>query len=133
MEYIDGQELRQIIIDNHQSSIENVIDIATQIAAGLQAAHDNGVIHRDIKSSNIMITKSGQAKITDFGLAKMKGSSPHTISGKIMGTINYMSPEQIRGEEVDHRSDIWSLGVVMYEMLTGKLPFKADYDQVVIY
>ncbi|MFQ5584543.1 MAG: protein kinase, partial [Calditrichia bacterium] len=132
MEYIHGMELREIIqseIPNPQSAIE----YATQIAAGLQAAHKKGIVHRDIKSSNIMITEDDQVKIMDFGLAKMKGGPNMTRAGSTLGTPYYMSPEQARGEEVDARTDIWAFGVVLYEMLTGELPFKGDYEQAVIY
>ncbi len=129
MEYIEGKELKQLTIDNYQLSI----DYATQIAEGLKTAHEKGIVHRDIKSSNIMVTDDGKVKIMDFGLAKFRGSAQLTQVGTTLGTAAYMSPEQARGEEVDHRSDIWSLGVVLYEMLTGSLPFKGDYEQAVIY
>ncbi len=129
MEYIEGKELKQLSIDNYQLSI----DYATQIAEGLQAAHNKGIVHRDIKSSNIMVSDDGKVKIMDFGLAKFHGSAQLTQIGTTIGTAAYMSPEQAKGEEVDQRSDIWSLGVVLYEMLTGSLPFKGDYEQAVIY
>jgi TolB-like protein/Tfp pilus assembly protein PilF/predicted Ser/Thr protein kinase len=133
MEYIRGQELKQLSIDDRQLTIDNILDYATQIAEGLQAAHKNGVIHRDIKSSNIMITEDHQAKLMDFGLAKVWGRPQITKIGTTLGTAAYMSPEQARGEEVDHRADIWSFGVILYEMLTGMLPFRGDYEQAVIY
>jgi TolB-like protein/Flp pilus assembly protein TadD len=132
MEYIDGRELREVI----KSEIPNpksAIDYATQIASGLQAAHEKGIIHRDIKSSNIMITPKGQVKIMDFGLAKMSGSLHMTKAGSTLGTPFYMSPEQTRGSDIDQRSDIWSFGVVLYEMLTGQMPFRGDYEQAIIY
>jgi serine/threonine protein kinase/formylglycine-generating enzyme required for sulfatase activity/dienelactone hydrolase len=132
MEYIDGQELREII----QSEIcgpKSAIDIATQIAEGLQAAHAKGIVHRDIKAGNIMITEDGKVKIMDFGLAKIGAGSEVTQVGSTLGTVAYMSPEQARGEPVDQRSDIWSFGVVLYEMLTGEQPFKGEYEQAVIY
>jgi serine/threonine protein kinase/Tfp pilus assembly protein PilF len=132
MEYIEGKELKEKI-NNNQISIDNVLNYATQIAEGLQAAHIKGIIHRDIKSSNIMITDNGQVKIMDFGLAKVGQGIQLTKEQSTLGTAPYMSPEQIQGENVDHRSDIWSFGVVLYEMLTGQLPFKGDYEQAVIY
>ena len=104
-----------------------------QIAEGLEAAHKKGIIHRDIKSSNIMITNTGKAKIMDFGLAKLAGSTKLTKIGTTVGTIEYMSPEQAQGKEVDHKTDIWSFGVVLYELLTGKPSFKGNYNQAVFY
>ncbi|MFQ5641619.1 MAG: protein kinase, partial [bacterium] len=132
MEYIEGQELREMI-RNSKFEIRNCLEIATQIAEGLQAAHEKGVIHRDIKPANIMVTEEGQVKIMDFGLAKVRGGAQITKIGTTLGTAAYMSPEQAQGMETDHRTDIWSFGVVLYEMLTGKLPFPGDYEQAVIY
>jgi TolB-like protein/Tfp pilus assembly protein PilF len=114
-------------------SVEETIKIAIQLAEGLATAHKNGIVHRDIKSQNIMITIDGKVKIMDFGLAKIKGGTQVTKIGSTIGTAAYMSPEQSKGEEIDHRTDIWSYGVVLYEMLTGELPFKGDYDQAIIY
>ncbi len=133
MEFIDGRELKKLIIDNSQLPIDNCLAIATQIAEGLKAAHAKGIIHRDIKSSNIMVTESGQVKIMDFGLAKIGGDVNLTKAGATVGTAAYMSPEQARGEEVDHRTDIWSFGVVLYEMLTGQLPFRGEYEAAMMY
>jgi serine/threonine protein kinase len=107
--------------------------MAMQITDGLDAAHKKEIVHRDIKSSNIMITNNGKVKIMDFGLAKIKGGSEITKSTSTLGTVAYMSPEQTRGESIDHRTDIWSFGVVLYEMLTRELPFKGDYEQAIIY
>jgi serine/threonine protein kinase/formylglycine-generating enzyme required for sulfatase activity len=132
MEYIDGVELKEKIRSS-PLPVDESINIATQIAEGLEAAHKNGIVHRDIKSQNIMITSDGKVKIMDFGLAKIKGGSQVTKIGTTIGTAAYMSPEQAKGEEVDQRTDIWSFGVVLYEMLTGELPFKGDYEQAVIY
>jgi len=132
MEYIDGRELREIIqseIPNPQSAIE----YAVQIAAGLQAAHEKGIIHRDIKPANIMVTAKGQVKIMDFGLAKMASANQLTQAGTTLGTISYMSPEQTRGDAVDQRTDIWSFGVMLYEMIAGLLPFKGHYEQATMY
>ncbi len=120
-------------IERGPIAVEEALDIAIQVAQGLERAHEAGMVHRDIKPSNIMITDRGEVKVVDFGLAKLAGQSRITKTGMAMGTVAYMSPEQTRGEEVDHRSDMWSLGVVMYEMFTGHLPFKGDYYQAVIY
>ncbi|MFQ5866083.1 MAG: protein kinase, partial [bacterium] len=132
MEYIEGRELKSIIVDR-QLSIDDALHYASQIAEGLQAAHEKGVTHRDVKSSNIIVTDNGQVKIMDFGLAKIRGGAQFTKVGTTLGTAAYMSPEQARGEEVDQRTDIWAFGVVLYEMLTGQLPFKGDYEQAVMY
>ena len=131
MEYIDGKELKEIV--GQDLPIDTILDYATHIAKGLQTAHKKGIVHRDIKSSNIMITEDGMAKIMDFGLAKIRGGVEITQKESTLGTAAYMSPEQSKGDKVDHRSDIWSFGVVLYEMITGKLPFKGDYEQAVIY
>ena len=135
MEFVDGSELKDIIKQHKDNPlpISEVSNYAIQIAEGLEAAQKKGIVHRDIKSSNIMITKDGKVKIMDFGLAKIGKGSQVTRIGTTVGTIAYMSPEQAHGDDLDHRSDIWSFGVVMYEMLTGKMPFKGDYDQAIIY
>ena len=132
MEYVEGQSLRSKI-DKGPLGIDEALDIAIQVAEGLEEAHKKGIIHRDIKSANIMVTEKGQAKIMDFGLAKVKGATLLTREGTTLGTVAYMSPEQARGEEVDHRSDIWSLGIVLYEMLSGQLPFKGDREASILY
>ncbi|MFC1724291.1 protein kinase [candidate division KSB1 bacterium] len=132
MEYVKGQSLKEKV-NAGPMKLGKAIDTAVQIAEGLEEAHEKGVIHRDIKSSNIMITEKGRAKITDFGLAKMPSSTFETREGTVLGTAAYMSPQQARGEEVDHLTDIWSLGVVLFEMLTGDLPFKGEYEQAVLY
>ena len=132
MEYVEGQTLKEIIASGPLPLAE-VIDIATQICDGLSAAHAKGIVHRDIKPQNILIDKDGRVKILDFGLAKLRGVSQLTKESSTLGTIHYLSPEQALGKEVDQRSDIWSLGVILYEMLTGDLPFRGDYDQAVIY
>ncbi len=132
MEFIDGVELKDKI-KNKPLSVEEATNISLRIAEGLEAAHRKGIVHRDIKSQNIMITGDGWVKIMDFGLAKVGKGSQVTQVGTTIGTIAYMSPEQAKGEEINHQTDIWSLGVVLYEMLTGELPFKGDYDQAIIY
>jgi len=132
MEFVEGESLKDKVNSN-QLSVSSVTDIAIQIAQGLAKAHEHGITHRDIKSANVMITKDGIAKILDFGLAKLAGQSRLTKSGSTLGTMAYMSPEQARGEEVDHRTDIWALGVVLYEMLAGQLPFKGEYEHAVMY
>jgi serine/threonine protein kinase/tetratricopeptide (TPR) repeat protein len=114
-------------------SIDESINITIQIAKGLARAHEKGIVHRDIKPANIIITDQDEVKILDFGLAKLAGQTRLTKTGSTVGTIAYMSPEQTKGEMVDQRTDIWSLGVVMYEMLTGKLPFGGDYEQAMVY
>jgi len=132
MGYIEGQSLKEKI-ESAPLKLEEAIDIVIQVAEGLQEAHEKKIVHRDIKSANIMVTTKGQVKIMDFGLAKLAKVEQITKDNITMGTLAYMSPEQARGEEVDHRTDVWSLGVVLYEMVTGQLPFKGEYEQAVIY
>jgi serine/threonine protein kinase len=132
MAYVEGQSLRKKL-ESGPLELDEALRIALQVAQGLQIAHKKRIIHRDIKSTNIMVTEDNQAKIMDFGLARMTGGTLLTQEGMAMGTIAYMSPEQARGEEVDHRTDIWSLGVVMHEMFTGQLPFKGEHEQAIVY
>jgi len=132
MEFVEGRTLKQII-EEETLSIKKVLDIGIQMCEGIAMAHEKGVVHRDIKSDNIMVTPRGQVKIMDFGLAKLKGATKITQTGSTLGTAAYMSPEQASGEEVDQRSDIFSFGVVLYELLTGQLPFKGEHQAAIIY
>jgi len=132
MTYYDGVTLSERMKQAPLPARE-VFQMGLSIAQGLMCAHQNGIIHRDIKPSNIMITKDGFIKILDFGLAKLAGIAGVTKTGVSMGTVRYMSPEQGSGQEVDHRTDIWSLGLIMYELTTGTYPFTGDFDPAVIY
>ena len=130
MEFVDGQ-----MLEEKKSSLtqKQAIEIGIQIAEGLAAAHDKGIVHRDIKPENIMIRKDGRVQIMDFGLAKLRGASRLTKEGSTVGTAGYMSPEQVQGQETDHRSDIFSLGVLLFEMLTGQAPFKGLHETAIAY
>lgn len=132
MEYVDGLSLKQMLKPG-PLQLDSILDIASQVAEGLQEAHEKGVIHRDIKSSNIMVTAKGQVKIMDFGLAKFSGDEDVTRTAGILGTAAYMSPEQASNESLDQQTDIWSFGVVLYEMLSAQLPFQGGMDHMVLY
>jgi serine/threonine protein kinase/Flp pilus assembly protein TadD len=132
MEYVEGKSLKDKIASG-PLPVDEAVEIAIEIAEGLREAHGKGIIHRDIKSSNIMITAAGRVKVMDFGLARFSDQTQVTQSGTTVGTIAYMPPEQGRGDRIDLRADIWSLGVVLYETITGELPFRADYEQATIY
>jgi serine/threonine protein kinase len=127
MQHIEGQSLKDHA-SHHELLIPQVLEIGIQIAEGLQAAHEKGVTHRDIKPANVLIDSHGRARILDFGLASVAGVDHLTMTGSTLGTIGYMSPEQVRGEQVDHRTDIFSLGVVLYELIAGRQPFRGDND-----
>ncbi|HEX8961004.1 MAG TPA: serine/threonine-protein kinase, partial [Geobacteraceae bacterium] len=111
MEFVEGETLKKLLAHGEPLSLSRVLDIATQVAGGLACAHERGIVHRDVKSDNIMLTPKGQVKIMDFGLAQLKGATKLTQAGSTLGTAAYMSPEQACGEEVDARSDIFSFGV----------------------
>jgi serine/threonine protein kinase len=132
MAYYEGETLKKKI-ERRPLKTEEATDFTIQVAQGLAKAHEHGIVHRDIKPANVMLTSEGVAKILDFGLAKLTGQTMLTRTGSTLGTAAYMSPEQARGEPVDNRADIWSLGVVLYEMLTGKLPFKSEYEHALMY
>jgi len=132
LEYIEGSELKDII-EEDELTIDQKWELAIDIADGIHTAHQNGVLHRDIKSRNIMINKAGKAKIMDFGLARIEGSERITNPGTTIGTTAYMAPEQLSGDELDARSDIWAYGVVLYELFTGHLPFEAAYESAIMY
>lgn len=124
MELVDGITLKDYIDQNGRLSMDKAIDFSIQIAAGLEAAHESHIIHRDIKPQNIIVAKNGNIKVTDFGIAK--AASPNTLTSGAMGSVHYISPEQARGGYSDERSDIYSLGITMYEMVTGRVPFDGD-------
>jgi tetratricopeptide (TPR) repeat protein len=132
MAFVEGETLRKKI-EQGPLNLEDTVEVGIQVVAGLKEAHLKGIVHRDIKSANIMVSDEGQAKILDFGLAKVRGGVLVTKEGATMGTVAYMSPEQARAETVDHRTDIWSFGVVLYQALTGQLPFHGEHDQVVLH
>jgi serine/threonine protein kinase len=130
MEYVEGKTLRQMV---PLQKVQTGIDYAIQIGEALQEAHGKGIVHRDIKTDNIMVNSKNQIKVMDFGLAKLKGSLKLTKTSSTVGTLAYMAPEQIQGGEVDARSDIFSFGILLYEMLTGKLPFRGEHEAAMMY
>jgi serine/threonine-protein kinase len=132
MEYVQGGSLRDEM-RRSSMSIGRAADIGRQISEGLSEAHQAGIVHRDVKPENILIDKSGRVKIADFGLARIKGITRLTKEASTLGTLKYMSPEQFQNKAADNRTDIWSLGVMLYEMLTGDLPFQGDYEAALMY
>ena len=133
MEYLEGEELRELMKPGEALPVARAVGIAADMAEGLGYAHQHGVVHRDIKPANIMILKSGPAKITDFGIARMRSAEVRTQTGVVLGSPRYMSPEQVAGKRAEPRSDIFSLGVIFYEMLTGKAAFTGDDITSVMY
>ncbi|MEK6211302.1 MAG: serine/threonine-protein kinase [Pseudomonadota bacterium] len=133
MEFLEGDELRKLLQARAPIPLSRALDIGAQVAEGLQYAHERQIIHRDIKPANIMVLHDGLVKITDFGIARMRNNEVKTMTGMILGSPKYMSPEQVSGKRADTRSDIFSLGVVIYEMLTGTSPFVADNIHGVMY
>ena len=133
MEFLEGDELRDLLQARAPIALSRALDIGAQVAEGLQYAHEHQIIHRDIKPGNIMVLQDGLVKITDFGIARMRNNEVKTMTGMILGSPKYMSPEQVSGKRADTRSDIFSLGVVIYEMLTGTSPFVADNIHGVMY
>ncbi len=133
MEYVPGEDLKSFIRRSRRLDIATVVAIAKQVCSGLSEAHDAGIVHRDLKPGNIMIDKDGNAKILDFGIARALGTQGVTAEGSVIGTPEYMSPEQVEGRDSDRRSDIYSFGVILFEMVTGRLPFAADTPFVVAF
>ena len=132
MEYVGGESLREKIAKD-ELDISKISEITTQICRGLSKAHEAGVVHRDIKPENIILDKDGNVKILDFGLAQKSGATKLTKESTTLGTLHYMSPEQCQSGEVDKRTDIWSVGIVLYEMICGKVPFQGEYENAISY
>jgi non-specific serine/threonine protein kinase len=132
MEFVEGKSIKGLI-GQEALSVKKALNIVMQVAEGLKAAHEKGIVHRDLKSDNIMLTPEGMVKIADFGLAELRGAPTLTSQPSIMGTLPYASPEQLEGITTDERTDIFSFGVVLYEMITGRLPFWSEYEQATIY
>ncbi len=133
MEFLQGSELRDLLREKQSMPVAQIVDIVAQVAEGLAYAHQHGIVHRDIKPSNIMLVLDGRIKITDFGIARMASSAVHTQTGMVLGSPKYMSPEQVLGKTIDRRSDIFSLGVMLYEMLTGSSPFVGENVNAIMY
>jgi serine/threonine protein kinase len=133
MEYIEGRELREMLAEGKPLPVAQAVEFAAQVGEGLAYAHQHQVVHRDIKPANIMITPDGRAKIADFGIARMRSSETRTQTGVILGSPKYISPEQVVGKRADHRSDIFSLGVILYECITGSTPFNGEGLSALMY
>ena len=126
MELVDGRDLSTILRERGSLSIDDSVRVAIGIASALEAAHRKGIVHRDVKPGNILITDAGDVKVTDFGIARAVSEASMTVTGTTLGSVHYFSPEQARGDEVTGASDVYSLGIVLFEMLTGRRPFEAD-------
>jgi serine/threonine-protein kinase len=133
MEFLQGRELRDVMRDDGLMPVSRVLDVVAQVASGLSYAHDYEIVHRDVKPSNIMVIRDGHVKITDFGIARMASSAIRTQTGMVLGSPKYMSPEQVLGKALDRRSDIFSLGVMLYEMLTREAPFTGENINAIMY
>lgn len=133
MEFLEGRELRDILNEGQRMPVELVLDVTAQVAMGLAYAHEHDIVHRDVKPSNIMVLRDGHVKITDFGIARMASAAVRTQTGMVLGSPKYMSPEQVTGKTLDQRSDIFSLGVMLYEMLTGQPPFAGENVNAIMY
>jgi eukaryotic-like serine/threonine-protein kinase len=133
MEFLEGRELRDILDEDQAIPVEQVLNITAQVAQGLAYAHEFNIVHRDVKPSNIMVVRDGHVKITDFGIARMESASVRTQTGMVLGSPKYMSPEQVMGKSIDQRSDIFSLGVMLYEMLTRQAPFTGENVNAIMY
>jgi eukaryotic-like serine/threonine-protein kinase len=133
MEFLEGRELRDILNEGALLPVDQVLNIVAQVAQGLAYAHEHDIVHRDVKPSNIMVIRDGHAKITDFGIARMASASVRTQTGMVLGSPKYMSPEQVMGKSIDQRSDVFSLGVMLYEMLTGQAPFSGENVNAIMY
>ncbi len=133
MEFLEGVELRTLMDEGRPLPVSRAVSIAAQVAEGLAYAHEHGVVHRDVKPANIMVSGDGAVKITDFGIARMRAGGELTQTGMMLGSPKYMSPEQVIGKRADHRSDLFSLGIILYEMLTGAAPFNGDNVTALMY
>jgi len=133
MEFIDGVELRSYLVNGQAMGLAHAVSIAAQVAEGLGYAHQRGVVHRDVKPANIMVPPTGPVKITDFGIARMRSSEALTQTGTMLGSPKYMSPEQALGKRADHRADLFALGIILYEMLTGAAPFTGESVAALMY
>jgi serine/threonine-protein kinase len=133
MEFLHGRELRDMMNEGGLLPVDQVLDVVAQVAQGLAYAHEHDIVHRDVKPSNIMVVRDGHVKITDFGIARMASSAVRTQTGMVLGSPKYMSPEQVMGKAIDRRSDIFSLGVMLYEMLTGQAPFEGENVNAIMY